>query len=419
MLPLTKPLENNHSKQAGSSSPHIIPALTALLIFIGVIIYSNGWASSLEDHYIHALARGILPQSVIGSVLQQAAFRQPDLLPIYGSSEMLNGHSPYRGFIFFSTYPTGFEVFDIAKGGNTSLNIAQDLAAIGTELKGKKVVISFTPSSYIAKEVPDNAYAANFSRIHAYALAFSPNLSMPLKQTIAARMLEYPDTLAHDPVLSFALQNLARDTFLNSLMYYMVFPLGQLDSFVIRMQDHYAVWDYIHSHPGITPSVLRQPVKIDWNALIAKAKALSKADSSSNPYGIDNKTWVQQYHRVLRIKKSGSSDKLYIANMERSGEWVDLELTLQVLKELGADPVIMSHPINGILYTASGISTQAQQAYYSVLQVICGYYQIPLVDFQEYTKDPLFSIDMDSHTSQEGWVIIDRALDAYYHGIIH
>ncbi len=41
---------------------------------------------------------------------------------------------------------------------------------------------------------------------------------------------------------------------------------------------------------------------------------------------------------------------------------------------------------------------------------------MPLVDFQQYTNDPFFTIDLLSHTSREGWVVVDQTLDAYYHG---
>ena len=275
----TEPQQDNNSTQKKSSLPHIIPALVAVVIFCSAVIYGDRTASSMEDKYIHALAPMQLPQTKTGSVLQQAAFRQPDLLPVYGASELLYEVSPYRSFGFFSTYPTGFDVFNIAKAGDTSLDIAQDLAAIGSELKGKKVVISFTPSMFNYQEVSDKAYRANYSRMHAYALAFSPNLSMNLKHRIALRMLDYPDTLAKDPVLLFALRNLAKGSLYNQVMYYMVFPLGQLNSLIIRMQDHFAVWRYLQSHPQIKQAVHRKPVNINWSMQIATAKSQQQAAS--------------------------------------------------------------------------------------------------------------------------------------------
>jgi poly-D-alanine transfer protein DltD len=79
----------------------------------------------------------------------------------------------------------------------------------------------------------------------------------------------------------------------------------------------------------------------------------------------------------------------------------------------------MSRPINGTVYTVIGISPHAQQHYYNKLQALVNSYNLPLVDFQQYTSDRYFSVDGDSHTSREGWVIVDQTLDAFYHGNIH
>jgi D-alanine transfer protein len=373
----------------------------------------------MEDKYVHALAPLFLPQTSIGSVIQQAAFRQRDLLPIYGSSEMLDEVTPYRAFTFFAAYPTGFNVIDIAKSGDTSLDIAQDLAAIGPEMHGKKVVISFTPSMFNSAEVGDKAYVANFSRMHANVIAFSPYLSTAVKHLAARRLLDYPETLSSDPILSFGLTNLAGGTLYNRIMYDFSCPLGQLDILIFRMQDHYAVWSFLQSHPKIHPNPKRQASAIDWNTVIAKARNQQKVNANNNPYGVENSLWINKFHRTFKVNKPNSSDQHYIANLDSSKEWGDLAILLEILKELGAQPVIMSRPINGALYTASGISKTGQQAYYTKLENLVGTYGMPLVDFHQYTTDRFFNIDQASHTSREGWAIVDKRLDAFYHGNIH
>jgi D-alanine transfer protein len=413
------PQQENRLAQKSSPFVHLISASIALLILVGAVIFSDRRAASLEDRYVHALAPMELDQAIGGIVIQQAAFRQADLLPVYGSSEMLYGDTPYEDSIFFATYPTGFNVIDIAKGGVTSLNLAQTMAAIGLELRGKKVVISFTPIMFEAGKVSDYAYAGNFSRLHAVALTFNPTLSMAVKQQAAKRMLEYPSTLsASGDLLSFALQNLAKGTSSNQIMYALSWPLGQLDTLIIHLQDHYAVWSILQEVPNIDSPAKRQSRSIDWNAEIGKGEAQQKANTDNNPYGIDKKAWVEEYQQVLKINQPGSGDQQYINKINVSEEWGDLAILLEVLKEMGAQPLIMSRPINGTLYAAAGISEQAQQAYYTRLQSLVSAYNMPLVDFQQYTNDRYFSFDEASHTGAKGWVIVDKTLDAFYHGNI-
>jgi D-alanine transfer protein len=410
--------QENHPAKPPSARLHLISAGIAVLILIGALIISDRLASSLENKYVHALAPRELAQASTGSVIQQAAFRQADLLPVYGSSELLYGDTPYEDSIFFGSYPTGFNVIDIAKGGVTSLNLAQSMAAIGPELKGRKVVISFTPIMFESPAVTEYAFAGNFSRGHALALAFSPRLSMAVKQQAARRMLEYPKTISDwgDALLSSALQNLAGGTAYNHVVYALSWPLGEMDALIIRLQDHYAVWEIIRKTPGIDQAIVRQSRTIDWDAEIAKAEAQQKANSTNNPYGIDNKYWIEDFQDVFKISQPGSGDQQYISKINGSKEWGDLAILLEVLKELGAQPLLMSRPINGTLYTAYGISAQARQTYYNKLQSLAGAYGMPLVDFHQYTDDRYFSFDEASHTSRKGWVIVDKALNDFYHG---
>ncbi len=80
----------NHSKgqSVRKEIPHLLPALAALLILFGLLVGGSLYARSVELSYVNVLAPERLKQTDVGSALQEAAFRQPDLLPVYGSSEM-------------------------------------------------------------------------------------------------------------------------------------------------------------------------------------------------------------------------------------------------------------------------------------------------------------------------------------------
>ena len=339
---------------------HLISALVAILLALGVLAFGTVYAQSLEDKYVHVLAPLMLPQSNAGSALQQAGFQQPDLLMVYGSSEMLVEDipmtltygtstkilfesSPYGASQFFKNYPTGFNVYEIAKGGAYSLDIAQDLAAIGPELRGKKVVFSFTPSMFNEPEVTPVAYAADFSLLHANALIFDTQLSFETKQIAAQRMNDYPDTLKPDSVLQFAVQQLTCKCSYGSYIYDLTVPLGQLDTRIIRLQDHWAVMNYIWSHPNLNPDVVRKPEQINWSGEISQAMTSAKMDSNHNPYGIPNESWNAYFSKILaHRKKPGSADPGFVQRLNDLKEWADFDLVLRILKEMGAQPVILS-----------------------------------------------------------------------------
>jgi D-alanine transfer protein len=203
---------------------HLTAAVVSVLLVAGAVLGGERYALSLKQQYIHAIAPAHSPSKDLGTSLQREALRQPDLLPINGSSELLDDENPYNGSNFFHDYPTGFAIFPIGDVGTTTLIMVQRLAAIGPDLQGKRVVISLSPYWYFAINDYREEYAGSFSRLDAGELAFSTQLSFATKQEAARRMLEYPQTLADDPVLHFALEQLAGGSAWNTVLYYTVFP---------------------------------------------------------------------------------------------------------------------------------------------------------------------------------------------------
>ncbi len=397
---------------------HLVPALAAMLLIAAALGGGVLYAQAVEREYVHALAPRHVPLNVTGSALQIAALQQPDLLPVYGASEVLNQPSAYQSSQFFATYPTGFTTFEVAKGGVTSIIVAEELAAVAPDLRGKKIVISYTPSQFTSKMVGEANYAGLFSRLHANELAFSTVLSLTTKQQAARRMLQYPQTLNQDPVLQFALEQLADGSPLHQLLYDAVFPLGKLQTLVLELQDQWQTLTYIESQKNLNPSVTRQPAWIDWQALAFKARQEQIPNSIDNPFGFDNTVWSNRIRAGFRIKANGSADKGYLSAMENSAEWTDLDIVLRILKDAGAQPLLLGRPMNADYYSAVGISESAQQQFYIKLHQVAQRYDVPVVDFQDHAQDKYFGVDPAPHTSREGWVYVDQAMDAFYHGIL-
>jgi D-alanine transfer protein len=407
-------------KIPGKEFPHLLPALAAILIIIGLLAGGSLYARQQEQSYVNVLAPARLKQADIGIVLQVAAFRQPDLLPVYSSSEMYNEDDENSAYQFFRTYPTGFTVFEVAVSAITSLEMAQNLAALGPLLKGKKVVISFTPSMFNLTEDAQKPYSGDFSRLHANQMVFSPYLSRELKQRFASRMLDYPNTFTNDPVLAFALQKLASNSPADFLLYNLSVPFGQLQTQIIQLQDHWEVLSWIYSNSKDLLPVHRETYAINWHAEIARAENLQSGITTIDPYGIEDKSWNLHYQHMFGKKVApGSGDKHFIHKISISKEWQDLDILLSVLKETGAQPLILSRPLNGTMWNAMGVSSAARQVYYDRLKKTVQPYGFPLVDFFDQDTNRLFSIDLSSHTSRLGWVYVDKVLDDFYHGKIH
>jgi poly-D-alanine transfer protein DltD len=70
--------------------PHLVPALVAVTLAGCLLAAFDFHARTVEDGYVHALAGDTFHQKSLGNAIQKATLRQPDLLPVYGSSEVLD-----------------------------------------------------------------------------------------------------------------------------------------------------------------------------------------------------------------------------------------------------------------------------------------------------------------------------------------
>jgi len=398
--------------------PHLIATTVSFLVFTIALIGFNYGAQHLEQQYVKALAPLDLTQTNNGIVLQSAALSTSDLLPFYGSSEITLVSTPYDAERFFATYPTGFTVFTVANLGAGALTMAQDIASLGPDLKGKKVVISISPGPFTYTTENEEYYAGNYSRLHAYGLIFSPYLSMGLKSAAAQLMLRHPKTLQNDSFLEFTLNHMTDTSIQSRLLYVIMWPLGELQTEVMQLQDHAEVAGYIWSN-HIDPNVPHIPQKINWTEDFATALAQQKQRTLSNPYGIEDWRWKLFQGRSSVPYAPGSEDAQFLQFLQTSSEWPDFKILLDVLQELGAEPLILSRPINGRFWEAVGVSEQAQDAYYTKLHAVVDPYHMTLVDYRQYTNDIYFSIDNVSHTSRYGWVYVDQTLDEFFHGNLH
>ncbi len=395
-------------------APHLAAAVMAIVLAVAASLLTVSVAERVEDESIHALGPRLLPLKNQGSALQRAAFRQPDLLPVYGSSE-LKYRSRYDAATILADYPTGFTISPVGANGSASLIAAQHLASVGPCLKGRKIVISLSPSFFLHAMSAPEVYAGNFSAMHAHELAFSADLSHDLKRDIARRMLDYPDTLANEPLLGLALANLADDSWRGRIQYHLLRPVGALRVHWWRVQDHWATLEFIRAHPEMLGAGPRDGRDIDWQKLARRARDGYRNQSGNNPFGFDNGRWLDEFQAEAAAQRGAWNDAEFLANMNASQEWADFDLLLRTVRELEGEPLVLSMPIPEAYYTHLGVSPTASRAYYAQLRAAASARGAAVVDFAEHATDKEFLADPHYHLSAKGWVHYAHALDAFYH----
>lgn len=383
-------------------------ALAAVGVTIGL-----DWCSSIEGRYIHALAPEFSEEKLQGAVLQREAFRQPNLLMMYGSSELAK-EMPNNPVQFFKDYPTGFTVFPVGKPGATSLNILQKLAAVGSEVRGRKLVYSISPGWFLAEETDVTYYEGNFSTMQAMALIFSNELSLELKRDIAGRMLEFPTTTDNTWLLDFGVRRLVGNSRLDRALYAAIVPLGKLQNAIGRGQDHLeAALHILDEDEKLNPTTKTVLRVLNWADILkgagkaANAKALSAKQSE-----------VTKRRQMVDRTKAVERAKNFRIGLEKSDEWTDFKLLLRTCQELGAKPLFLCMPLEDIRLEVYGLDKESRQGFVDRLQSMAGEFKYPLMLFRDHENDPAFLYDFQDHLSGEGWLYYNKALDDFFHGRI-
>src|SRR6266480_1433647 len=196
---------------ADKKMPHLSAGLIALGLAVAVLFGAARFVVHLERVTIHSTAPDVFSLKNQGLAFQRAAAHAENVLPIYGSSELIVPPVPERGNNFFRTAPTGFQLSPVGGGGANTLVMLQKVGALGSDLRGKQVAISLSPNWFLTPKPSWKGYQGNFSPMAANEMIFGTALDFQLKRDIASRMLQCPSTLENRPLLECALKLLSSD----------------------------------------------------------------------------------------------------------------------------------------------------------------------------------------------------------------
>ena len=344
----------------------------------------------------------------LGVLLQRQAFRDPHVLPVYGSSELAlpNLSFPTRPDHVFAEGATGFQVCSVGRGGNTSLVTAEKLASLGSEITGKKLVILVSyPWFYRANLWPTN-YVGNFSELQAIRLATSPDLSFDLRHRFAQRMLQVPESLKDCKDLTKALKRLSYPDERRNLA-------TSLKLWWLRMEGNMLLLnDYACTLTDLLLELPRSKPLPDVAAITPAPPGSLPGEQGTAPAS------AVAIHAVPAKAKTERDDDYFAGMLEATHEWDDFELLLDTLAYLKARPLIVTIPMDATAQEDGGISQQVRNTcYYGRMESLCAKRGFAFDSLQEHEHNPDFLLEHRSHISRDGWPYVNQVLDAFYHDL--
>lgn len=384
--------------------PHLSAGVSALGFAACCLLALVGGMRAAEARY---LAR-ILPLNTAvkeqGVALQRAAFRRPDVLTLYGTSELIR-HIRGRPSVFFQHAPTGFVVDPIGEPGAISLITAERLAAMGPEVRGRKIAVLISPTLFYAPAGREGGYDHNFSPLVAQECLANPALSLGLRRDFASAMQAFPETVRGHLALEDEIRQLSAAGSGWGAGEFVRIPIDWAVRALWRVEDHVRVARYLWDNRTQLGRPYRRRRHIEW------ASDLAAYERRSPDFFRPEQRKTIKPAQVEWMVGGGMQNAL-----EHNPEWNDLALLLRTLNELGAEPLIICIPMNAIYFDEIRLPQAPREYFYGRLHGVCEKMHTPLLDFREHEYDPKFFQDAHDHFSPKGWLLINETLDRFYQG---
>lgn len=394
------------------------PIVIALVLFFFSIALAEPIINYLARNFwlkpgvAEAVGTSQAVEAFQGTIFQEKALESPDILPLYGSSE-LSSMSAFHPTEFFYDRPTRFIPFLVGRGGYQDLIQALCLGTQEKTVQGKKVAIILSPQWFTPQGISNDYFAMNFSPLQAYKTMSNPLLTENTKQQIATRLLDFPDTFNAHPVLRELLLRQANPTYQPTFTGKLDALIRPLDLTGLKLKDAIKTISLIHKLNPATVEHLAGPKKTkalpSWEEIRMNAADAAKPLVTNNDFGILDSYYDQLIKQNLQSLKNSQVG----ATLYPSKEYDDLRILLQVLKEEGAKPLFIIVPVNGCWYDYTGFPKTERLEYYARVEKIITGYGFSVANFGGHEYDRYFLRDI-MHLGWKGWVDVDEALNHFY-----
>jgi len=323
-------------------------------------------------------------------------------LVVLGSSELAKASNQPFHFKQLFNYDD-FHLMPIGGGNFQNIIQASILGSLGDEFPKKKFVLSESFLWFDQNAMPPEAFLSRVSNEHVYYTLKNPKISHETKEKFMNRVLELSKkskyhyhtfqrykrrlldnkgTIIDDWLNWFDVEKFALN---NKIKFYFTANLTPIPS----------------SGP-ITPNY-------DWEELKTKYLDDAKLLTNDNEFGIEKGYFDSMIGSDLQKLKGYASNYKY----DKSKEYEDYELILQMIKEMGIDVEVVSFPVNGKWFDYIGIGPEQRAIYSKKLTEITNSFGYKLMNLTSKEYEPYFMYDT-VHPGWKGWPEVAEEMYKFY-----
>lgn len=339
-----------------------------------------------------------------GLVLQKFFLDMKNIISVYGSSELnIQEEEYFYPVDFFYENNCNLNVNMVGQGHCQSIIHAINFAALGSELKEKKIVFVISYDWFVT---PMNTtyFTKVFSTLQFYSLIFNSSIREDIKISIISRVYELcGEEERWKEIKNICYKYLNKENVTND-QYYVNKYLQLLK------EDEYTAKENIEFLKSYNLNNTKDYLNgISWDNEIEKAHKVAKI-SCNNVLNIDNNYFNTYIKDKLEITLK---DVYKNYSLNGSKEYNDLVLLLEICKDVGVKPLFVNTPVNGSWYDYVGWDLDKRKRHYDSIDSIIHKYNYPIVDFSNYEYKKFFLKDI-MHIGWKGWVYFSEISYMHY-----
>lgn len=297
-----------------------------------------------------------------------------------------------------------FSIMQIGEVDSQNIIHASILGSIGEKIPNKKVVLIESIQWFNRDGFESQKLSNKISKEHVYRTMTNPKIKQETKKKFIERLIE----LSVD------------DTELNNTFktYKAAFVDGEFNPFIPLSA---SVEAYLYSLKNRMLFYERREKEnlalnsgsaysIDWENLEKSEIQKNKTTTNNNQYGIDN----EYYLRFIKDKYENLKNSHNINNDPgytdlNSAEYTDMELFLEIAKDLGVEVLVTVFPVNGKWFDYTGFTSERRKQTYTKILEITKPYNIEVYDASqlEYEEDYMYD---PIHIGVKGWINLQKRL---------
>lgn len=228
---------------------------------------------------------------------------------------------------------------------------------------------------------------------------YKPGVSSNLFAAIIEGEIEFPSTYLYAKLYSSS-ESIFR------ICYQILRPYYWGRYKFLKLKDKYDSYDWLK---GLKVEAPAEKVELNWKQIYQIAEKHGKEACTNNDIYVYD-TYYTKYllKNYSKRKNSYSKRKLLV-----SKEWNDYVFFLDVCKELGLSPYIISMSTNGWYYDYIGIDKSKRDLLYDKLEAGAKEYGMGFLTLRDHEYEPYFYCDV-MHLGWKGWPYVTQNIIAHF-----